>query len=272
VTAYEVVLDALRCNGKQVVERGEKAQAQCPAHADNTPSLSIGRRNDGKGVVLYCQTGGCDYRDVLQAIGLTDQDLFDDKGLRDALKPNQEYRYKDGRVKHRRKTPDGKKMWQTGNMSDPSLFGVEHLTVGDQTVYLCEGEKAVLVLRALGCAAVATGGAQRSCDMKPLKGRDVIAVVDRDAGGVKWAERMRSELSGVARSVMLFQSKVDLEKADVVEHLVMGFALTDLEPFQPETSSADTTDDDDIPLPPEPPLDGPAREQHDSEPDAGHDR
>lgn len=40
--------------------------AQCPAHSDRTPSLSIRETDDGK-VLLYCHAG-CDYRDVRNAI------------------------------------------------------------------------------------------------------------------------------------------------------------------------------------------------------------
>jgi replicative DNA helicase len=167
--------------------------------------------------------------------------LFDDSGLRDALKPDQDYRYAGGRITHRRRTPAGKKMWQSGNLSDDSLFGIEHLRSDDQAVYLCEGEKAVELLRALGCAAVATGGSQRVCDMTPLKDRDVLVVADRDDAGNTWAQRIRDELSGVAQSVMFLQSKADLDKADVVEHIAMGMRLDDLEPL-------DLDDEDPIPL------------------------
>jgi hypothetical protein len=104
-TAYEVVLDALRANGKTVIERGDRAQAQCPAHDDNTPSLSIGMRKDSKGVVLHCQAG-CDHRDVLEAIGLLPRDLFDDTGMRNAYSPTNTYKYSDGRRVHRKPNKD----------------------------------------------------------------------------------------------------------------------------------------------------------------------
>ena len=59
-TALEHLLDRLREHGYDVKETGQdKATAQCPAHEDVRPSLSIGPRKDGKGVVVNCHAG-CD--------------------------------------------------------------------------------------------------------------------------------------------------------------------------------------------------------------------
>lgn len=227
--AFLTVCDSLRANGKTVIEKGDRATAQCPAHDDSTPSLSIGPRRDAKGVVLSCHAG-CDYGDVLAAIGLTDRDLFDDSGLRDSLNPNADYRYVGGRVKHRRKAPDGKKMWQSGDMSDRSLYGVEHLVEDGSVVYVCEGEKAAGAVRALGVAAVATGGAKATPDFSPLRDRIVLAVVDRDQAGLAWAHRVRAELTGIAASISFVQSRVNAPHADVVEHIAADLDLSDLEP------------------------------------------
>ena len=53
---------------------GGKWIGKCPAHADENPSLSIGVGNDGR-VLLHC-FGGCETRDVLEAVGLRFKDLF----------------------------------------------------------------------------------------------------------------------------------------------------------------------------------------------------
>ena len=52
----------------------DKAAWRCPAHEDNSPSLSVNRGD--KGVVIKCQAG-CDTKDVLDRLGLTMNDLFD---------------------------------------------------------------------------------------------------------------------------------------------------------------------------------------------------
>jgi DNA primase len=49
-----------KCSGEQYV-------ALCPAHDDKNPSLSLAYK-DGR-FLLYCHAG-CDYRDVLAAVGL----------------------------------------------------------------------------------------------------------------------------------------------------------------------------------------------------------
>src|SRR5687768_7319292 len=72
-TAYERVVQALNDRGS----KGRGNAWQCPAHDDKAPSLSIGHRKDRKGVVLYCHAG-CEPDDVVQALGLTMQDLFDE--------------------------------------------------------------------------------------------------------------------------------------------------------------------------------------------------
>lgn len=49
--------------------------SRCPAHEDDSPSLSIRELDDGR-VLLHC-FGGCETGDVLAAIGLSMSNLFD---------------------------------------------------------------------------------------------------------------------------------------------------------------------------------------------------
>jgi CHC2 zinc finger len=48
--------------------------ACCPAHQDKSPSLSIRETDDGR-VLLHCFSG-CDVESILEAVGLTFDDLF----------------------------------------------------------------------------------------------------------------------------------------------------------------------------------------------------
>jgi hypothetical protein len=57
--------------------------ACCPAHEDRDPSLSI-KVTDDK-VLIYCHAG-CDTRAVLEAIGMTWGELFQDEPYRSATK------------------------------------------------------------------------------------------------------------------------------------------------------------------------------------------
>jgi len=70
--AYDRLLDALRSHGSKVITRGATSSAQCPAHDDRNPSLSV-RPIEGH-VLVYCH-GGCDVDDVLAAINLAKKDL-----------------------------------------------------------------------------------------------------------------------------------------------------------------------------------------------------
>jgi hypothetical protein len=61
---------------KVASRNGNKVTAFCPAHDDrNNPSLSVGVGEDGK-VLLHCFVG-CEFEDIISAIGLEKPDLFE---------------------------------------------------------------------------------------------------------------------------------------------------------------------------------------------------
>lgn len=64
-------LDKVRQTGNK------KWQARCPAHNDNSPSLSISEKDDGR-ILIHChaQCGGAA---VVEAVGLSLSDLFPDR-------------------------------------------------------------------------------------------------------------------------------------------------------------------------------------------------
>ncbi len=69
------VLTSLRQQRAKVRASGKvQWYAQCPAHDDHEPSLSITQRPDG-GVLLKCHRG-CETEDVVAALGLQWADLF----------------------------------------------------------------------------------------------------------------------------------------------------------------------------------------------------
>jgi hypothetical protein len=53
------------------------ADVLCPVHDDHNPSLGVDLRQNGAGpkVILNCRSQGCEYSEILQAVGLTDADL-----------------------------------------------------------------------------------------------------------------------------------------------------------------------------------------------------
>jgi 5S rRNA maturation endonuclease (ribonuclease M5) len=214
-TAYERVVDALRANGNHVKETGDgKAVAQCPAHDDNSPSLSI-KSIDGS-VLLYCHAG-CPADAVLGAVGLTVRDLYDNRN-------GAEYHYPDGRVVHRTAT---KRFYQKGNVKGRTLFNADK--IGDaELVYVVEGEKDVLAVEAAGgvavCSAMGAGKAHLA-DWSPLTGRDVVIVADKDEPGRKHAAQIAGLLDEpIARSVRIVEAK---QGKDAADHIAAGWSLTE---------------------------------------------
>lgn len=226
MTAMERVIGALRDSGSVVDDRnGERVKAQCPAHDDNSPSLSVGQRRDGKGVVINCHAG-CDTLSVLQAINFTMTDLFDDDATRAVFTPRRDYKYPDGRVVHRK---PNKQFPQSGNLKGNSLFHADR--IGDsQTIYVTEGEKDVEAIDAL-TDAVAVSPPQGAAtppdrfDWSPLRGKDAVIIADRDEKGREHAARVAAVLGGVAKTVRIVEAKAGKDAAD---HLAAGHTLDEL--------------------------------------------
>jgi putative DNA primase/helicase len=222
-SAYERLLAALRDHGSNVIERGSGAMAQCPGHDDQKSSLSLGLRHDGKGAVVCCHAG-CDYLDVLSALGMSPRDLFDDDGMRGIYAPKRDYRYPDGRVVNRK--PD-KSFPQSGNTKGNSLFHADR--VGDaETVYWPEGEKDVEAIEAVGgvavCSAMGAGKADLA-DVSPLRGKHVIVIADKDEPGRKHARQVAELLTGVAASVRIVEAA---DGKDAADHILAGKTLDEL--------------------------------------------
>ena len=213
-TAYERLLDDLRNDGKVVKETsGRQASAQCPAHQDNNPSLSV--TGIAGQVLVHCHAG-CETSAVMAAVGRGMADLFDDR-------KGTSYRYSDGRVVSRK--PD-KAFYQSGNTKGKALFHIE--MVGEaRTVYVVEGEKDVLAVEAAGGVAVCSAmGAEKAhlADWSLLAGKDVILVADCDDPGRKHAIQIAEILAEVAASVIIVEAMIGKDAAD---HLAAGKSLDD---------------------------------------------
>lgn len=228
-TAHERIIAALESVGKQMKHKGQTVEAQCPAHEDRNPSLSV-RQIEGS-VLVHCHAG-CEVDQVLDSLGLGRKDLYDDQR-------GQTYLYDDGRKV--RRTHD-KRFTQSGNKATNTLFRLEKVkaaVAAGERVYLVEGEKDVLALESIGVpATTAPMGASNvdKCDFTPLKNASVVAVVDKDPSGKKWAEKVKDLVPNVA----FVEALVGKDAAD---HIAAGrgiddFVELDLEPVE------DPEDDD----------------------------
>jgi putative DNA primase/helicase len=72
---YEGILS--RFPGEHRRKSKTDADVICPVHDDHNPSLGVDLRHNGASpkVVLHCRSQGCEYSEILQAVGLTDADL-----------------------------------------------------------------------------------------------------------------------------------------------------------------------------------------------------
>jgi putative DNA primase/helicase len=75
IEGYEKVLG--RFPGEHKRKSKTDADVLCPVHDDHNPSLGVDLRQNGADpkVVLNCRSQGCEYSEILQAVGLTDADL-----------------------------------------------------------------------------------------------------------------------------------------------------------------------------------------------------
>src|SRR5262249_9169003 len=126
--------------------------ANCPAHDDREPSLSISEGNDGRGL-LKC-LAGCDTNNVLRALGMTLRDLFPAiRRRQNSSEPVAAYDYTDetGQLLYqvcrfepkifRQRQPDGNDGWIHNTKNVRRVLYNLPAVIKSQTVGIVEGEK-----------------------------------------------------------------------------------------------------------------------------------
>ena len=198
-----------------------KWMAQCLAHEDRNPSLSISEGRDGR-VLLHCHAG-CTAEAILSSVGLKMADLM--PPVQD--KPGRivkSYDYTDDTGKllfqvvrldpkdFRQRRPDGNGEW-IWNMHgiDRVLYRlpqvIEAVKAG-QVIYTPEGEKDCDALVAIGlCATTNPGGAGKwqSSYTSTLIGAQVIIIADKDGPGRKHAAFLQNAIKSKAASVNVIE-------------------------------------------------------------------
>ncbi len=193
-----------------------KWTARCPAHDDRKPSLSVSVGDDGR-VLLHCQAG-CSFHEVCQALKIRPRDLFPAKRNETCARKNSRqvvatYPYRDEAgtllfevVRYepkdfRQRRPNGRNGWVWNLNETPRvLYRLPELLATDRTecVFVCEGEKDVENVRALGLTATCNpGGAGKWACMRDdvaLHGRRVVVVADKDPAGRQHAQDVAARL------------------------------------------------------------------------------
>lgn len=270
------VLEALRDAGKRHYPQGGGYRAQCPAHPDQHPSLSV---TNGDGAVAINCHAGCDTEDVAHALGLTMSDLFDSDRPRKSSKQSarkpviselypyrnpdgtlvyQKVRYDPKDFRQRRPDSNGGWIWNLDGVTRV-LYNLPEIIAGireNRTIYVCEGEKDCNRLTKLGyittCNYEGAAKVGQTVKWRPqytetLVGAHVVVIADNDAPGFAHARYIARELTGQAASVKLVRGAVRELKADLSDHADAGFTVDDLvtindgdEPVSgPEKSFAD---------------------------------
>jgi sugar phosphate isomerase/epimerase len=238
--------DALARVREALEARGCTISAQCPvpAHDDHRASLSVGQGR--KGALVNCH-GPCGKDEVLEALGMSAADLFDEprgRGNGTGYTVTATYTYTDGAGSPlfyvERRMPkdfrqyhirDGRKIWNLDGVQRViyQLPRVIEAVARGQTVYIVEGEKDVHAIEAAGAVATCNpGGAQKwrgqtynSC----FTGADVVIVADADRTGHIHAMDVAGSLEDVAASVTIVGPAEGCK--DASDHLDAGHGLGD---------------------------------------------
>jgi replicative DNA helicase len=241
--------------------------AQCPAHEDSNPSLSVKVGTDGR-VLLNCHHG-CAAETIVAQLGLTMADLFEPKD-EPLSKPTKvaEYRYVDADgnllfVKERYVPKTFRVRRATGEYSlgdaPRVLYRLPELIAGvaaGRTVWIVEGEKDADRLAALGEVATCNFDGASAAGQRPkwrasynqwLAGAaQVVIIRDRDVPGHAHARAVAESINGSVRRLDVREA---IEGNDLSDHLAAGHRLDELVPVDlygtdaPPPTDAEAPDD-----------------------------
>jgi hypothetical protein len=245
--AFDRLVAALEQHDSKVTGSGSDRMAQCPAHGDRNPSLSLTACTDR--VLVKCHAG-CDTLAVLGALGLTSADLFNQirsNGKARQIVATYDYTDEVGTMLFQvvrfepkgfqQRKPDGRGGW-TWKLGDTRrvlyrLPQVLDAARAGQTVYVVEGEKDALAVERNGGVATCNSGGAGSWMPQysdALKGAKVIVVADLDTPGRAHACRVVAALLHAGITARLVEP---MAGKDVTDHLAAGHGLDELVPVEP---------------------------------------
>lgn len=231
---------------------GKGWQARCPAHDDETASLSVAQGDDGR-ILIHC-FAGCTIDEVCTTMGIKTKDLFPKKltvfeggkaKAKTKIIATYDYHDKSGAVVFRvRRTadkrffqqrPNGRGGWLNGRGKvAPVLYRLPEVVRAAEraeTVFIPEGEKDCDNLAALGLVSTTNaGGAGKWRDEYSsfLEGARAVILPDKDGPGRKHAEQVAQNLHDVAESVKVLELPGLPEKGDVTDWLDGGGTAEEL--------------------------------------------
>jgi putative DNA primase/helicase len=211
------VLDKL----KDVKPCGKGWSAQCPAHDDHHPSLTVTEADNGL-ILMHCHAE-CSYDDICRALGISNIVATYDYCNEASKLLYQVMRTTPKGFFMRR--PNGEDGFKNG-LGDLRrvLYRLPEFLKADrkQPVFIPEGEKDVDALHQLGLIATCnSGGAGKWRDEynRWLAERDVVVLPDNDVHGDEHAQKVANSLLGVSASVKLVRLPNLPDKGDVSDWL-----------------------------------------------------
>lgn len=212
-------------------------QVKCPSHKDDKASLTI--TQEGYKILIYCHAG-CDIKDILEAVGLSERDLFNDYYNAEKSKIVAEYIYCDENCKPLYKVIRLKPKnffqckYDNGNWVF-KMTGVHYVlynlfnVVKSDIVYFVEGEKDADNLNKIGLVATTSvGGASGFNKHKEeyiqyLKNKIIYVIPDNYESGYKYANNIKTALNGKAKEVKILKLRDEVkdlkEKEDISDVL-----------------------------------------------------
>lgn len=227
-----------------VTKNGNGHKALCPSHADKNPSLSVGLSDSGN-VLLHCHAG-CEKQSILDAAGLTMNDLFPEKRTTQKSRIVATYDYRDevGNLLFQTVRYEPKDFKQRRLNGDRWVWNLREtrrvpyrlpeLLKADKTlpVFIVEGEKDVESLRSIGQIATCNplgAGKWKSEYNDFLKDRRCVILPDNNKPGEEHANAVIRNLTGIAtETVILRLPGLSEDVKDVSDWLAQGNTLDEL--------------------------------------------
>lgn len=251
---YKEFLKHFDLNG--ATPRNNTINVRCPCHNDKKASLSISQGRNNR-IILKCHAG-CNYKDILSEVGLTEADLFNDgrtaqeKSWRDKLTDfvnmpiEAVYDYKDANGKylyskirfvgkHIKYAVIDKKNDSFTIEKPAGVYSLYNLPAAIKAikkgypVYITEGEKDVDTLKNLGFTAVTAGSVSdwRSEFAHYFTGARVVILPDNDAPGLELKDKILKSLRAFAHSIKVVITS-QAEHGDVTDYMNEGHSKEDL--------------------------------------------
>ena len=263
---YNEFLKHFDLNGATPRNNTINVRCPCRSHNDKKASLSISQGRNNR-IILKCHAG-CNYKDILSEVGLTEADLFNDGRTKqektwrdkifDCIKIPIEavYDYKDanGKYLYSKIRFVGKvikyavidKKNHSFTMEKPAgVYSLYNLPAAIKAikkgypVYITEGEKDVDTLKNLGFTAVTAGSVSdwRSEFAHYFTGARVVILPDNDAPGLELKDKILKSLRAFAHSIKVVITS-QAEHGDVTDYLeAEGHSKEDLKKLMDEVSA-----------------------------------